>query len=124
MDELILEPYAAVLRWHLPAAGDRWEAILAGYLETLAQRCHASGRCVIGHIKALALFPGGGYLRLSVTAPHLPASVEGQVPPGCTQLDLTLNLIVYGLSQTTLEQIALEAAAQAAAQQKGQVSRQ
>ncbi len=122
MDELILEPYTVVQRWHLPGADGRWEAILGGYLEGLAKGCEASGQCVIGHIKAITLFPNGSYLRLSVTAARLPASIEGQVPAGTHTLDLTLNVIVYGLTRAVLEQITLKTAAQTAAQENGEVS--
>ena len=53
---LRLEPYAASLHWNLPRAEGQWEAMLAAYLETLARRCEEAGPCVVGHIKALALF--------------------------------------------------------------------
>lgn len=114
MDELILEPYAVVQHWTLAVAGGPWEKIIAAYLEELARRCQAAGRCVIGHIKALALFPGGKFLRVSSVAAHLPASVDGAVPPGCTSLDLTLNVLVYGLERGRIEQIVQETARETA----------
>jgi hypothetical protein len=122
MAELILEPYAVRLHWRLPAVDGRWEAVLTEYLETLAQGCQAAGVCVIGHIKALALFPGGGYLRVSVVSPGVPAGVEGQAPAGCTELSLALNVIVYGLGRELVEKITLETATSLAAQWEGEVS--
>jgi methanogenic corrinoid protein MtbC1 len=121
MAELILEPYAVLLHWRLPAVDGRWEAVLSEYLETLAQGCQAAGACVIGHIKALALFPGGRYLRVSVVSPTIPAGVEGDVPAGCMELTLALNLIVYGLEQELVEKITLETAINLAAQWQGEV---
>ncbi len=122
MPELTLEPYAVVQHWRLPGADGRWEAILAQYLQALAQRCvGASGGAVVGHIKALALFPNQGYLRLSVVAPNIPASIEGKAPPGCTSLELTLNVLVYGLERSTIEQITQDASDDIARQWKGGV---
>ncbi len=122
MAELSLEPYAAVQHWRLPGADGRWELILAEYLQTLAQRCAASGPAVIGHIKALALFPGGGYVRVSAVAPDIPASVEGKTPSGCTELELTLNVLVYGLERAAIERITRETSAEMAERWKGSVS--
>ena len=99
MAELILEPYAVNQRWSLSGDADKWETLISEYLETLARRCHETGKCIIGHIKALALFPNGGYLRVSVVSPTVPAGVEGSVPTDCTELVLTLNVIVYGLGR-------------------------
>jgi hypothetical protein len=90
MAELMPDRYAVNQRWTLRAPYGNWEALIAEYLDTLAHRCHETGTCIIGHIKALALFPDGGYLRVSVV--------------------LTLNVIVYGLGRDLLEQITNEAA--------------
>ncbi len=110
MAELILEPYTVKQRWRLIGDADRWENLISEYLETLARRCHETGKGMIGHIKALALFPDGGYLRVSVVSPTLPAGVGGSVPTGCTELLLTLNVIVYGLARDALERLTREVA--------------
>jgi hypothetical protein len=73
-------------------------------------RCAETGKGMIGHIKALVLFPDGGYLRVSVISPTLPAGVEGSVPANCSELILTLNVIVYGLGRDALEHLARETA--------------
>lgn len=124
MDELNLEPYAVVQHWHLPDANGNWEFILGGYLQRIAQRCSAAGKCVIGHIKALSIFSNKTYLRLSVVAANLPASVDGHPPSGCTDLVLTLNVLVYGLERTAIEQIVRETANEIANQRKGVVNHQ
>lgn len=120
MAELTLEPYAAVQRWTIrPAgleAGPSLEGLLKQYLEALAAACQAVENTVIGHIKALALFPDGKYLRLSAVAAHLPATLDGAAPPGCTSLEVTLNVLVYGLPAGQAQAIT-QAAAQALVQQ-------
>ena len=108
MAELILEPYAINQRWKLFGDADTWENLISEFMETLARRCHETGKGIIGHIKALALFPDGGYLRISVVSPTLPAGMEGSVPMGCAELVLTLNVIIYGLERDALERFTRE----------------
>jgi len=122
MAELRLEPYAVVRHWQLPGPEGRWEAILAEYLQTLAERCVESGQAVIGHIKTLACFPGGKYLRLSVVAADLPATVDGAAPCGCTSMDLTLNVLVYGLEWGMIEKIVQETSRQLTEKMGGEIA--
>ena len=122
MAELTPEHYAVNQRWILSAADGKWEALIVEYLEAIARRCHETGNCIIGHIKALALFPEGGYFRVSVVSPTLPAGVEGGVPAGCTGLVLTLNVIVYGPTKDLLEKIVNETTVLLTEKWKGNVT--
>jgi hypothetical protein len=119
VDELTLEPYTVVQHWHLPDADGQWESILREYLQRIVQRCTAAGTCVIGHIKALSIFSDKTNVRVSVVAAHIPANLDGRVPSGCTDLDLTLNVLVYGLERTVIEQITREIAYEIVSQRKG-----
>jgi hypothetical protein len=121
MADLILEPYAVSQRWQLPQENANWESLIVEYLQAIARACIEFDHCVIGHIKALALFPGGDYLQVSVIDPALPAGVKGCVPPNCMELRLALNVIVYGLERDLLERIACETAVQLACQRQGEV---
>ncbi len=105
-----MEHYAVNQRWSFLGDAGKWETLITEYLETLARRCDETRKCIIGHIKALALFPDGGYLRVSVVSSTVAAGVEGSVSMGCTELVLTLNVIVYGLGRELLEQITRETA--------------
>ena len=107
--------------WHLPDANEQWESILGGYLQTIAQRCTSARKCVVGHIKALSIFPDQSYIRISVVAANIPATVDGKVPTGYTDLELTLNVLVYGLERDAIEQISQETANEIALQRKGAV---
>jgi hypothetical protein len=122
MAELTPGHYAVNQRWILSAGDSKWEALIVEYLEMIAQRCQEIGKCMIGHIKALALFPDGSYLRVSVVSPTLPAGIEGSVPVGCTKLELTLNVIIYGLTRDLLEKITLETAVHLTNKWKGKVT--
>jgi len=102
-----LEPYATQQRWQAaaPLPGREWQAMLAGYLAALARACEAAGPCVIGPIKALALFDGGGYARFSAVSAAHPPTVDGSVPDGLDALSLTLNVLVYGLPAARLQDL-------------------
>ncbi len=122
MAELILEPYAVNQHWRLPlAANEQWQVILADYMETLARKCEESGTCIIGHIKALAIFPDNGFLQISVISAKIPASLKGGVPNGCTELKLSLNVIVYGLKYEVVERLTRETTSHLAERWKAEV---
>ncbi len=110
MTELILEPYAINQRWTAFVPARSWDRLIADYLEGIARRCQEMGPCLIGHIKGLALFDDGGYLRVSVVSPGRPTQVEGRVPAETTSLLLSLNVIVYGRDRKALERISREEA--------------
>jgi hypothetical protein len=160
MAELSLEPFAARLRWRLTESQplEGWQDLMAGLLDELAIACSTSKSHVIGHIKALALLPSGGYLRGSKVSTSYPADVEAQSVGGDTpqptsakppntdigsdgfgrsiaaeaattnasgsasdknseyaQLEMTLNLLVYGLPLDSARRIVSETCASAAA---------
>ena len=124
MADLIFQPYAARLLWQMPEDCDpaAWERILAEYVNTLAQRCDGNQECLIGHIKGLATFPDGGFLRVNAVSASHPADLAGRAPEGCTQLSFTLNVLVYGLSRETLSHLVRNAADQVAASSGGTVA--
>ncbi len=121
-----LEPYALQQRWTLPRtlAPAEWAALFSEYLAGLARMCaeaggHASSdaaaaRVVIGHIKLLALFDGGEYLRVSVVSPRHGATVTGGAPPGLSAMPITLNVLVYGIPTGRLAELTAAAAAEVA----------
>lgn len=111
MNEMILEPLSVRQHWRMITAQDTWEALLVNYLEALARRCSQAGPCVIGHIKALAVFPENAFVQVSAVSPLIPASIKGSVPSGTETLNITLNVLVYGLPRAQLEQITRETAA-------------
>jgi hypothetical protein len=121
MAGLILAPYAVSQHWRLSPGDTDWESLLVEYLTMIAHACQEFEGCVIGHIKALALFPSGGYLQVSVVDPAVPAGVKGSVPADCTELNLTLNVIIYGLELDNVERIARETAVKLADRWNGEV---
>ena len=122
MAELILEPYSANQRWRFKRTNTPREDSIAEYMEAIAQSCEEAGKCIVGHIKALALLPDGGFFQVSVVSSDLPAVRNGRVPPDCTDLTLSLNVIVYGLERKVLERIVWDAADEMAKRHTGEVT--
>lgn len=122
MDDLKLEPYAVVIRWQIPEGAVPWENILSEYVHLVAQKCTEAGPCVIGHIKALAKFSGHEYFRISAIDANIPVTIEGSVPAGIQELELTINVLVYGLEIIKIEEIARQTANIVAAERKGGVN--
>jgi len=108
--DMILQPFSVSQRWRFKSPDVSREDSIAEYMEAIAHSCEESGRWVVGHIKALALFPDGGLFQVSVVSPDLPAVKNGRVPTGCVDLKLSLNVIVYGLERPVLERIVWDAA--------------
>lgn len=114
-----LEPYACQQRWTLaqPFASGEWVELFSDYLGGLAHTCIEGGgdasspRVVIGHIKLLALFGEGEYLRVSVVSPRHAATVTGGAPGDCSEMLITLNVLVYGLPTDRLAELTAAVAA-------------
>jgi hypothetical protein len=114
VDPLELEPYAARLCWRFAEAQslETWQALFTAFLDQVAQACTAAGGPrVIGHIKGLMLLPGGGFLRGSVVSARYPPQVEiSRAASGtCAELEMALNVLVYGLPLTEAQQLVPEA---------------
>ena len=122
MADLILEPCSVNQRWRFKRADLPREDSVAEYMEAIAHSCEEAGKCVVGHIKGLALFSDRGFFQVSVVSPSLPAAKNGQVPAGCTELTLSLNVIVYGLESAVLERIVWRTADEMAKRWKGEVT--
>jgi hypothetical protein len=120
--ELTLEPYAARLLWSspLPRDGAAWATLIAEFAETLAERCHEAGPCVVGHIKGFAPLEGG-FLRVNSTGPSAPVDVDARSSAGCAELTFSLNVLVYGLAAGTLADLTAMTATETASAHGGAV---
>jgi hypothetical protein len=122
MSELQLEPLAATVTWRFeaPLPLTQWQALLAAFLQLLAGGAVAAGPRVIGHIKALAALPDGGYIRASVVDMTHGVDVQagGKLPAELPALTFLVNVLVYGLPRDVASR-QLEGAALAVACEHG-----
>lgn len=110
MIDMILEPYSVRQRWRFQASAAVVEEAIGAYAVAIARDCAATGTCVVGHIKALALFRHGNFYKVNVVGPDLPYDRDGAIPAACTELALTLNVIAYGIESARIAKIVQEAA--------------
>jgi len=121
MADLKLEPYAVVLNFVFPEIQDRWEELISQLLLRIAKESKKSERAIVGHIKALTVFQDNQFIRMSVIAPEIPLTTEGQIPSGSTELEMTLNVLVYGVSGITIEEITRSIANEIAREWNGKI---
>lgn len=102
-----LHPFAGQYQVHYarPACEEENRRMLAELLERIAHESAAAGTTLIGHIKAYASQPGGGYMKGSVTSIRAPAQVEAHSMHDHEQLNVSLVVLVYGLEAERLERI-------------------
>jgi hypothetical protein len=114
MSELSLEPFAArvYLYPHADLLTGEGQKTLSDILEAIASKCDAVEDTVIGHIKAIALFADGTYFRVGVVSANHPAETDGNASADMTAAKITLNVLVYGLSRSLLQEIVLTSASQ------------
>jgi len=124
MDDLKLEPYALVLNFTFPEIENRWEELLSHFLIDIAKESTKSGKAVVGHIKTLTTFSDNQFFRMSVIALDIPPTTEGQIPPDSTELEITLNVLVYGIPETKIEEITRSKANEIAQKWSGKIMAQ
>jgi hypothetical protein len=84
-----------------PAAGAEILADVAGSLQTLAARLAADGCVLIGHIKGSLDAGEQGRAAFSLTAPGDDPRWAGALSQPIALLDVTLNVIVFGVTDAT-----------------------
>ncbi|HTP25652.1 MAG TPA: hypothetical protein VMK12_08340, partial [Anaeromyxobacteraceae bacterium] len=93
-------------RFPEPHPGGAWQTLLEELVSTVALECEAAGVTVIGHVKALAVWPRGGYVRVSaVDTTHQPTAESTAAAPAAA-VELTLNVLIYGLAEEAVARVA------------------
>ena len=100
MAQLNLHPCAVQMAWCSdgPLNGGEWEKTLCNFFTDLGENCMAGGGSLIGHIKGIVTLAGSPCLQLSLVSLNQPVSVDGSVPDSTDKLQMTLNVLVFGMS--------------------------
>jgi hypothetical protein len=97
-----------------PRSATGWCSVLEHLVAGVAKDCDDAGALLIGHVKAFAAL-ADGYVRASaVDATHPPTS-EARASAPSAGVDLTLNVLVYGLTSEAARSIAQDSLARIAA---------
>lgn len=115
MIDMILEPCTVRINWRAAkeCSPDQWTGLIESFFTILGQKCEKEGNCLIGHIKGLALFEENNYLKVSLTSSKYPPDIQGEISGAARLVEMTVNIIVYGLERASLEKAARESLAEA-----------
>ena len=100
MAQLSLHPCAVHMTWlsEGPLTGGEWENTLCDFFTRLGNNCITAGGTLIGHIKGVATLAGSPCLQLSLVSLKQPVSIDGSLPDATNKLQMTLNVLVFGMS--------------------------
>jgi hypothetical protein len=106
------QPTAYALRGTLTLPGPRTEGeIRKGvdlFLAELTRSLREQGCRLIGHIKGILEAEDKGHLFFSVTSFEQKTRFKGEMTGESGKLELTLNVIVYGVGKDDVERLVLE----------------
>jgi len=100
MAQLNLHPCAVQMTWLSDGLlnGGEWEKALRNFFIKLGENCIDVGGTLIGHIKGVATVASSPCLQLSLVSLNQPVSIDGSVPDATNNLQMTLNVLVFGVS--------------------------
>jgi len=104
-----------------PLNGGEWEKALRNFFIRLGENCIDGGGTLIGHIKGIATVAGSPCLQLSLVSLSQPVSVDGSVPDATNKLQITLNVLVFGVSADDVLSALHKSRNQAAASWRGDI---
>jgi hypothetical protein len=81
------------------------QSCIESLLSTIAKECMAAGATLIGHIKCLANTADHGFLAVSVVDERAEPRSRGGLDDGIEEIEIVLNVLLYGLSRDKVEDI-------------------
>jgi hypothetical protein len=97
--------YAATydIVFHKPVHGEQVRFKVQRMAEDTLMDCMAKGARMIGHVKCLVDAQDAGYLICSVTSIGEQARCEDKITSPFMRMQLTMNIMLYGLNEMTIE---------------------
>ena len=110
MNDMNLEPYAVrlVFKSRDEKGSNDWANVVSTFMEALAHSYTAARPTLIGHIKCFAQSPGSGFMKISVVDTRHGAEITGAISDQAQELEVSLNVLVYGHKREKLERLTLE----------------
>ena len=91
------------LAFKVPLLADELRGRIDAFMSALTSSLRDNGCKLIGHIKGLLEVEGNKHLFFSVTSFEEKASYKGGLPHDISKAKLTINVIVYGVEQESIE---------------------
>lgn len=96
------------LAFKVPLLADELRGRIDAFMSALTSSLQDDGCNLIGHIKGLLEVEGNKHLFFSVTSFEEKASYKGEPPHKISKAKFTINVIVYGVEQQTVERAVRE----------------
>ena len=96
------------LAFKVPLLADELRGRIDAFMSALTRSLQEDGCKLIGHIKGLLEVEGNEHLFFSVTSFEEKASYKGELPHKISKAKLTINVIVYGVEQASVERAVRE----------------
>jgi len=104
--------YAGKIHAHFDQAkeADEIRSLVSRTISSVAQECMKEGASLIGHIKCIAEVDSGKYIACSVVSADSEAMCRGELDGSSRNLDIILNVLLYGLDKSKVEKIVVRSA--------------
>jgi len=93
------------VRFRKPRSGAHIQSLMQDFMSRTAIGCGEAGASLIGHIKCIVEADNGGYLVCSATDSSGRVRCRGSLKDGAYDLDLVLNVLLYGLDREKIEEV-------------------
>ena len=106
-----LTAYAGDLRvtFKEPRTGEDIRKMMEAVISKVTVTCFEQGAKLIGHVKGIVQIEKGGFLTVSSTTEDGRVQSKGDLKGG-TELDMVINVIIYGLDVPKVEHIVKDVA--------------
>ncbi len=88
-----------------PVQPGAFSGAMESMMAKIGHGCVDAGVTLIGHIKGMAEAGEQGFLAMSVTKNDASVNVKGGIEGVVSRVEITLNVIVYGLEEATVDDI-------------------
>lgn len=104
--------YAGKVHAHFDRAKgpDELKSLVSNTISKVAKECMSDGARLIGHIKCIAEVDSGKYIACSVVSAENEAMCRGELDGSSKNLNLILNVLIYGLDKPKVEEIVVRCA--------------
>ena len=97
------------LAFEVPLPADELHGRIDAFISALTSSLQAEGCKLIGHIKGILEAEADGHLSFSLTSFREGARYKGSLTGEIARAKLTINVIVYGVEQASVERAVSEA---------------
>ncbi|MGD0056460.1 MAG: hypothetical protein ABSB83_01215 [Methanomassiliicoccales archaeon] len=96
-------------RFKRPRSATELRQLAQDFMSTTAIGCGEAGATLVGHIKCIAEAGKGGFVTCSATDSSGKVRCKGEFGGEARRLDLVLNVLVYGLDRSKIEDVVVRA---------------